>query len=306
MSKAGPIALTGATGFVGRAVLDEAAARGLEVRALTRRPQEPLAGVDWVRGDLSAHPALDALMDGARAVIHVAGVVNTPDPAMFEASNALGTRSVAGSALARGVRRFVHVSSLAAREPSLSIYGASKRRGEEIVKASPLEWTVVRPPGVFGPRDKEIFDLFRAAKWGVVPMPREGRSSLIHVADLARLLLDLAEAGEEAIGQTYEPDDRREGGWTHRDLAAAIGTAVGRRVMVPQFSRAALLALSRAERLLRRGKAKLTADRISYLTHPDWTCDPEQAPPFSLWMPQIETRQGLADTAEWYRREGWL
>ena len=306
MSKAGPIAVTGATGFVGRAVLDEAAARGHEVRALTRRPQEPVQGVEWVRGDLSAQPALEALVDGARAVIHVAGVVNTPDPAVFEAGNALGTRSVVGAALDRGVGRFVHVSSLAAREPSLSTYGASKRRGEEIVRASPLEWTVVRPPGVFGPRDTEIFELFRAAKWGIVPMPRAGRSSLIYVADLARLLMDLTEAGDEVLGQTYEPDDRREGGWTHRDLATAIGTAMGRRVAVPQFSRATLRGLSRAERLLRREKAKLTADRINYLTHPDWTCDPEKAPPAKLWTPQVETPQGLAETAEWYRREGWL
>ena len=306
MSATGPIAVTGATGFVGRAVLDEAAARGLEVRALTRRPQEPLAGVEWVRGDLSALPALEALVDGASAVIHVAGVVNTPDPSVFEAGNALGTRSVVGAALDRGVGRFVHVSSLAAREPALSTYGASKRRGEEIVRASPLEWTVVRPPGVFGPRDTEIFELFRAAKWGIVPMPRAGRSSLIHVTDLARLLLDLTEAGDEVLGQTYEPDDRREGGWTHRDLATAIGTAMGRRVAVPQFSRSTLLGLSRAERFLRREKAKLTPDRISYLTHPDWTCDPDRAPPPGLWTPQVETPLGLAETAEWYRRQGWL
>ena len=300
------IALTGATGFVGQAVLDEAAARGLEVRALTRRPQEGREGVTWVRGDISARPALDALIDGARAVIHVAGVVNTPDPAVFEACNALGTREVAGAALDAGVGRFVHVSSLAAREPELSTYGASKRRGEEIVKASPLDWTVVRPPGVFGPRDTEIFELFRAAKWGVVPMPREGRSSLIHVADLARLLVDLVDAGPEVLGQVYEPDDRRDGGWEHRELAKAIGAAVGRRVFVPQFSRPTLLGFSRADRMLRRGKAKLTADRVNYLTHPDWTCDPVKAPPASFWTPRIETEAGLAETAEWYRREGWL
>lgn len=300
------IALTGATGFVGQAVLDEAAARGLAVRALTRRPREARDGVSWVHGDILKRSALDMLIDGAHAVIHVAGVVNAPDPAMFEACNARGTREVAGAALDAGVGRFVHVSSLAAREPELSTYGASKRRGEEIVKASPLDWTVVRPPGVFGPRDTEIFELFRAARWGVVPMPRVGRSSLIHVADLARLLVDLVDGGKEVLGQVYEPDDRREGGWEHRELARAIGAAVGRRVFVPQFSRAALLGFSRADRILRRGKAKLTADRVNYLTHPDWTCDPAKAPPASLWMPRIETETGLAETAEWYRSQGWL
>ena len=173
----GLIAVTGATGFVGQSLLAEASRQGVEVRALTRRAQEPRTGVQWVRGDLSHAPALDRLMRGAEAVIHVAGVVNAPDVAGFEAGNVTGTLEAVHAAARAGVPRFVHVSSLSARQPQLSAYGASKRRGEKIVAASGLDWTIVRPPAVFGPRDTEMFELFRAAKWGVVPVPQQGRAS---------------------------------------------------------------------------------------------------------------------------------
>jgi uncharacterized protein YbjT (DUF2867 family) len=302
----GVIAVTGATGFVGQSLLDEAAKQGAGIRALTRREQAPREGVEWVLGDLSDHAALATLAAGADAVIHIAGVVNAPDPAGFETGNVSGTLAVVEAALAAQVPRFVHVSSLTAREPHLSTYCASKRRAEKIVSASGLDWTMVRPPAVYGPRDTEIFDLFRAAKWGVVPMPKEGRSSLIHAGDLARLLLALVPGGEDVTSQVFEPEDASEDGWLHRDLAQAIGEAVGRRVLVPQFSKPALLRFAAFDRALRRGKAKLTVDRVNYMTHPDWVSSKGKAPPAERWLPRIDTREGLKATAEWYRKQGWL
>ena len=110
------LAITGATGFVGQALLDRALAEGQELRALTRRDQPPRAGVTWVQGDLDDTAALDRLVQGAEAVIHVAGVVNTPDPAELERGNVAGTLNLVEAALAAGVPRFVCVSSLSARE----------------------------------------------------------------------------------------------------------------------------------------------------------------------------------------------
>ena len=69
--------------------------------------------------------------------------------------------------------------------------------------------TTVRPPAVYGPRDRDMFELFRAARRGVVPMPPPGRASMIHVEDLARLLLALVPGGEDVSGATFEPDDGR-------------------------------------------------------------------------------------------------
>ena len=277
------------------------------MRALTRKPQAPRDGVEWIAGDLGDKAALARLMRGAEAVLHVAGVVNAPDPAGFEAGNVAGTLNAIEAAVAAGVPRFVHVSSLSAREPDLSAYGASKARAEKLVRASGLDWTIVRPPGIYGPRDSEYLDLFRLARWGIVPVPpREGRSSLIHVDDLARLLLALVPGGEAVTHRVFEPDDGHKGGWSHYELARAIGWAMGRRPWVVHLSRASLERAARADRLVRRSKARLTPDRVGYMAHPDWVVSEGACPPAALWQPKVPTREGLKATAKWYRQAGWL
>lgn len=298
--------MTGGTGFVGQALLEEASRRGTPVRALARREQPSREGVEWVRGDLANPEALEQLVTGAEAVLHVAGVVNTPDPLGFHVGNVTGTETLVEVARRAGVRRFLFVSSLSAREPSLSAYGRSKRHAEEVVQTSGLDWTVVRPPAIYGPRDKEILELFRAARWGAVPMPPSGRASIIHVDDLARLLLALVPASDLTRERIFEPDDGREGGWSHRELGTAIGAAVGRRVWVPHLPGSLLLAAARLDRLLRGKAAKLTPDRVGYMTHPDWVSSPAKAPPGEIWQAEVPTTEGLAETARWYRAAGWL
>lgn len=301
------LAITGATGFVGQTLLDVATGDRLSLRALTRRPQAERAGVEWVQGDLADRAALRQLVEGARAVIHIAGLTTAPDAATFEAGNVTGTLALVEAALAAGVPRFVHVSSLAAREPELSLYGDSKARGERVVKASALDWTIVRPPAVYGPRDDAMFELFRSARWGVVPAVAGARTSLIHAEDLVRLLLALVPGGEGVTHRTFEPDDGRAGGWGQDELARAIGWAVGRaRIWVPGLTGGMLDWAARGDELLRRGKAKLTRDRAGYMAHPDWVVSEGAGVPPDLWQPKIETRAGLRSTAEWYRREGWL
>ena len=301
------IAITGATGFVGQALLDRALAANLPVRALTRKPQGPRKGVEWVRGDLDDARAIAELIAGAEAVIHVAGVVNAPDAAAFEQGNVTGTLNVIEAAKAAGMPRLIHVSSLSAREPELSAYGASKARAERLVMASGLDWTIVRPPGIYGPRDVDYFEMFRMARWGVLPVPpREGRSSLIHVDDLARLLLALIPGGEGVTGKTFEPDDGRKQGWSHYELARAIGWAMGRRPWVVHLSRPSLERAARADRMVRRQRARLTLDRVGYMAHPDWVVSHGARPPAGLWKPLVPTRDGLKATAKWYRGNGWL
>lgn len=302
------LAITGATGFVGHAVIDAALAAGHTCRALTRRDQRPREGVEWVRGDLSDNAALAALVAGADAVIHVAGLTNTPDPAAFEAANVTGTANVLAAMQGSGVRRLVFVSSLAARQPGLSAYGASKARAEALVEASGLDWTTVRPPGVYGPRDVDYLEMFRTAKWGFVPLPPGGASSIIHVDDLAALLVALAASNPAPTRKKlYEPDDAREGGWSHKELAAAIGRAVGRgRIFAPHLPRRVLDAAARADRIMRGDRARLTADRVGYMAHPNWVSRFDRKPPPGLWQPTITGEEGLKATAEWYRREGWL
>lgn len=299
------LAITGATGFVGGRLLTLAVAQGHEVRALTRRSQNERHGVTWVQGALDNRQALQRLADHADAVIHVAGVINAPDAAGFEAGNVTGTLAVLAAATATGVRRFVHVSSLAAREPELSLYGASKQRAEELVERSGLDWAIVRPPAVYGPGDRETLELFKAARLGLVPLPPRGKISLIHADDLCRLLLALAEP-DAPKQQIFEADDGRAGGWTHREFATAMAEAQDRRTLALSMPAGLIRAGARIDRWLRGRKAKLTPDRAAYFCHPDWTINPALRPPETLWRPAIPTSQGLRATADWYCREGWL
>jgi nucleoside-diphosphate-sugar epimerase len=299
------LAITGATGFVGGRLLELALDEGHEVRALTRRPQPEREGVTWVHGSLGHHDSLGHLVEGTDAVIHVAGVINARDAAGFDAGNVDGTAAILSAAEGVGVDRFVHVSSLAAREPALSLYGASKARSEELVRSRQIRWAIVRPPAVYGPGDKETLELFKMAKAGFVLLPPKGRLSLIHVDDLARLLLALARpAAPSAL--VIEPDDGADGGCTHQEFAKDLAAAFARSTITFSAPASLIRLGATIDRWLRGENAKLTPDRAAYFCHPDWVCDPALAAPPELWQPRITTEQGFAETARWYEEGGWL
>jgi nucleoside-diphosphate-sugar epimerase len=299
------IAVTGGTGFVGSHLVDAALAAGHEVIALTRRDQPPRERVSWISGDLHDRAALERLVDEADAVIHVAGVISAQGAAAFEKGNVEGTLAMLAAATAGGVRRFVHVSSLAAREPNLSLYGASKAKAEGLVHGSGLDWAIVRPPAVYGPGDRETLELFRMARLGVMLMPPKGRVSLIHVDDLARLLLALADP-QAPWTILIEPDDGKPNGWTHREFARALGAAMGTKPAIVSSPGMLLRLAARADQLLRREMAKLTVDRAAYFSHRNWVVEPKRAAPADLWRPEIATEQGLRETAHWYKAQAWL
>lgn len=300
------VAITGATGFVGQAVIEVLRHRGYRTRALARTVPVRRGDVDWVAGDLADTRALARLVDGAEAVIHIAGLTTSRDLEDFEAANVRGTLELVEASAKARVPRFVFTSSLAAREPRLSAYGASKAKAEKLVSASLLDWTIVRPPAVYGPRDRDMLDLFKAAKWGMVPMPPAGSASLIYVYDLAELLVALIPPSGKTKRRTFEPDDGRADGWTHRELARAIGGAVGAKPWVPKLSRKWLKRAAKLDGMLRGDKAKLTLDRVCYMMHPDWVADREGGVPEQIWRPRLSTLDGLKRTANWYKRQGWL
>lgn len=304
LRKTRTLAVTGGTGFVGQHLLKMAIARGYDVRALTRGWKPPEDRIHWVNGALDRRDSLLKLVDGADAVIHIAGLISGSRQA-FEAVNVTGTAAVIDAARVAGVRRFVHISSLAARESGLSDYGWSKARSERLVMASGLDWTIIRPPAVYGPGDRETLELFKWARRGFVALPPKGHFSIIHVEDLCRLILAVIDE-PETHAETYEPDDGTASGWHHRHFARTLGRAFGKRPATLHLPRPILHFFSQVDRLLRRDKAKLTADRVRYFCHPDWVVTAERRPPEALWRPEIGTPGGLRATADWYRSQGWL
>jgi uncharacterized protein YbjT (DUF2867 family) len=298
------IAVTGGTGFVGSHFVEHALAQGHQLRALTRRPQPGRAGITWIEGALDKPDSLAALVQGTDAVLHIAGVINAPDRAGFAAGNIEGTRALIAATEAAGIRRFVQVSSLTAREPDLSLYGWSKAEADKLLIASNLDWTIVRPPAIFGPRDQEMLELFKLAKRHVVPLPPAGgRMSVIAVGELIRLLLALP-TSNALIREIVEPDDGRPDGWDHRDFARAIGAAMGSKVVPLPLTRPVLDAIAALDGLFRGENAKLTPDRVAYFCHSDWVS--HATPPTDVWTPDEDTPTALAATAQWYRQQGLL
>jgi nucleoside-diphosphate-sugar epimerase len=139
---------------------------------------------------------------------------------------------------------------------------------------------------------------------GIALLPPAGRVSVIEVGDVAALLLALAEAGPSH--EIYEPDDGQPGGWSYAELARAVGVAVGHKVLPVALPKAILSLAAHVDQIFRGKAAKLTADRVGYLCHPDWTASPSKRPDPALWVPQVPTPQGLAATAAWYRANGLL
>jgi nucleoside-diphosphate-sugar epimerase len=309
------VAVTGATGFVGRHLLPALIEAGYYVRALTRRDppfelQILADSVAWVPGLLSQKDTLLSLVQGADAVVHCAGAIKALNRETFFAMNDIGTANVLEAALAQpALPRFVHISSLAAREPQLSPYAASKRLGEDKVLASRDKLTaiVLRPPAVYGPGDMETFRIFRMASLGFVPTPMisGARTSLVHVKDVVGSIMT-ALAVVEMPDAPIEFDDGRSGGYTWAEIAAAAGAVLQtspRLLPIP----APLLYLAGAAGSLAAGLSRrpsvLSWGKVPEFLHPDWVAGPCALPAYNpLW--NIE--KGFLDAVNWYRSRGLL
>ena len=230
------IALTGATGFLGRHLLKLLLERGCTVNALVRNP-ESLSTVSHnnlklFRGDLSS--SLSEWMQGADCVIHLAGLVKAKNWQLYKSVNVDGARRVAEAAEANGIKRFVLMSSMAARAPELSFYAKSKNLGEVAVSECFSEKiAIIRAPAVFGPGDhatKPIFDLM--ATKGLLPAAggknwRERSVAMVYAPDLVTDLCDRAITGEYD-GQTVSPSTI--GAMTMPEFARLGEEAIGRKV----------------------------------------------------------------------------
>ncbi len=291
-----------------------------------RRPEKagPLRalGGRLVAGTLEDEAAIVALVDGADVVFHVAGCVAARSAAEFPRVNRDGAARVAAAAARAGVARLVLVSSLSVTGPSrpghpvdetsgprpVTAYGRSKQAGEEAVRASGVPFTVVRPPAVYGPRDRAFLALFGAAARGVVPLLGDGGQeiTLVHASDLARALVTAAQA-RGTLGGTYHaghPDPVSQ-----RALADAVARAVGRPVRclhVPAPLVRGLLGLAGAATRAPGRAPLLDGDKASELLAPGWVCSSEALRRDAGWTAEIPLDRGVAGTARAYREAGWL
>jgi len=299
----GPVAVTGASGFVGRALIGQLLDANRPVRALVHRQGLGITHslLDTVTGGLSDKAALAKLMAGAEAVIHVAGQVRGRDLEDFLGVNADGVTHVAEAAQAAGVRRVILISSLAAREPHLSPYAASKRAGEDRLAqaAQGAEFTsaILRPPAIYGPEDRELVPLLQTMARGIVPLPGVpgARASLLHVDDLARAIVKLLDSAAEA---TYELHDGHEAGYSWDEIATLVEQVAGRgagwRVKLPGGVLRAVATINLLASKLLGYRPMLTPGKVNELRHPDWVCDNTEISRDIGWQPLISLENGLS------------
>ncbi len=320
------VLVTGATGFVGSHLVEALCRRGDQVTALARSAAKAAAlaplGVRVVPGDLGDTASLDRAVAGQDIIYHVAGLVAARDEAEFLRANRDGTASLLASASRAGSARFVLVSSMAAGGPSqpgrpltgtesphpVTAYGRSKLAAEVAVTAGALPWVIVRPPTVYGPRDREVLKVFRMVRLGVAPVFGDGSQQLsaVHGGDLAGALVAAATA-PSAAGKIYyacHPEIA-----TSAQLVRAVGAAMSRRVAlvpVPSTLGRALLAVTEASARLVGQTTILTRDKANEFFQAAWTGDPGPLTRDTGWRATHDLASGMADTYRWYRTAGWL
>ena len=318
--------VTGATGFVGSHLVEALQRDGTDVTALARSRAKAAelsaAGIRVVYGDLDDGPALEQAARGQDQVYHVAGVVAARNEADFLRFNREGTRNMLRAAERSGVGRFVLVSSLAAAGPTVpgmplsgredpkpvTAYGRSKLAAEQIVRLAQCAWTIIRPPIVYGPRDREVLKIFRVARLGFAPVFGDGHQELsaVHAADLASSLMQAAVA-PAAAGGTYHACHPEVFSSAH--LVRAIGISMGRSVRtltIPSGVGLAALATTETFARLTGGTTILTTDKAKEFFQPAWTGDPSRLMHDTGWQPRYDLQSGLAQTYRWYRETGWL
>jgi dihydroflavonol-4-reductase len=318
--------VTGATGFIGSHLVETLVARGWRVRCLVRKSSVlrwiPTDDITLIDGDVAlGGDDLDRAVRNVSVVFHLAGLTSATIDSAYWTVNVEGTRNVV-HAMQRTAPRalLVFCSSLAAAGPSpgerplnetdepspVSAYGRSKLLAERVVTESGFDYLIVRPPAVYGPRDRDILAAFKLAARGLAfRMAPEGqRLSLVHASDLARGLVCAAEA--EGRGLYYMTDGMVH---TWESVIGHVAGAVGKKPYVVSVTPGIADAISRAERLrasLLGSKPLLTPDRVTELMQDDWTCDDTRARLDIDYESAISLPEGLKSTAEWYRIHGWL
>jgi nucleoside-diphosphate-sugar epimerase len=320
--------VTGATGFVGSHVVDTLAARGDAVVVLARSAERaaPLArlGARVALGTLDDGAALAAAVAGVNVVYHLAGLTAAVSESAYRRVNVDGTqRLVQATRAASPGPRLVYVSTQAVLGPSppgqaldedapchpLTAYGRSKLAGEAVVRAAEgLEWTIVRPPAVYGPRDREFLRLFRLIRIGVAPVFGAGAQplSLVYAPDLAEAIVRAGTA-PDAAGQVYHAAHPEA--VTSRELALAVGRAVGRTpliVPVPGALATPIVSLVGKIAAARGRLSTLNGEKMAEFLAPAWLVSSAKAERELGWRAGHDVADGTRLTAAWYREAGWL
>jgi nucleoside-diphosphate-sugar epimerase len=313
--------MTGVTGFIGWHVARRFLASGWRVRALVRpESRRPVPdGVERIVAALREQEIARACGD-ADTLVHMAAVVGSRSKTELQSSNVEATQEVVRAAQALGTR-LIHMSSLGATGPRVpddppsedsplhpvNLYGQTKRDSERIVQsAEKLEWTILRPTLVYGPRDRNFLPMFRLARRGIFPiLSKAGVYNLVHVEDVARAV-ELAALLPAATRETFFIGHPQP--VTLRELMAPLAPIFGKTFRPIPVPAIALWLSAQVGSLANRLGVPVSLDRARWneMRSPAFVCRVDKARERLEFVAAIALPEGLKETAEWYGQNGWL
>jgi nucleoside-diphosphate-sugar epimerase len=327
---AGKVLVTGGTGFVGSHLVDHLIERGHTVRCLVRRTSNlrylKHPGLEFSYGGLDYSTDWDAVMADVDTVYHVAGLTFARRSRDYFAVNHRGTEAILAAAVKHRnqIRKFIHISSLAAVGPGrdgrpveedvppapITPYGRSKLLAEEAVWAASdlVPVTVVRPPAVYGPRDYALLELFKGIARGISPSigRYDKQVSLVHVHDLARGII-LAGESEASTGRSYFISSEEVYSVSAvTDLLARMFARRVRTIVIPRPVAYGVAMAAEAMAALTGKPPVINRDKVVDFSERCWGCSTERARRELGYRQQVPLEEGLRETIDWYKREGWL
>jgi dihydroflavonol-4-reductase len=322
--------VTGGSGFIGSHLVELLLHKGYAVRCLLRKTSSTAwlkdLPITVVQGDVFDEKALATAVTGVDYIYHAAGVTKAKEKEEYYRANADGTRNLLNAAIhhAPNLQRFVQISSQTAAGPSptatpiteeqsgqpITTYGKSKLKAEEecLKVKEKLPITIVRPPAVFGPRDKDVFEFFATMQKGLQPVVGFGEKyvSLIHVKDLVRGIV-MAGESPNSIGQIYFIASKAIYGW--KEVGQVTRAAIGRGAVTLRIPEAGVYVVATFAEFFALFSSKPTLinfEKARDMVQNYWTCDSSKAKRDFGYEQEISLEEGVRDTITWCRKQGWL
>lgn len=322
--------VTGANGFVGSHLVEHLLARGYEVTCLVRKTSDLtfLSGLklEYRYGDVTDINSLKEALKGIDFVFHVAGLTRAKSKEEYLRANAQGTKNLVSACFEVNpqVKKFVYVSTQAVVGPCgdfnpldenaecqpITDYGRSKLEGEKEVLAfkDKIPVTIIRPPAVYGPRDKDILFFFRMVNKGIIPLFGFSHNylSLIYVKDLARGII-LAGDRQGSSGKTYFMADEKFYSWSEAGdiIKKALGVKAFK-LRIPKFILFAFATFSEMIARLKAESALINLQKAREISQRYWLCDVSKAKDELGFSTEYDLERGTRETVKWYKENGWL
>ncbi len=322
--------VTGSTGFIGSHLVEKLLTRGYEVSCLIRKSTKleyiNELPVELIKADYGDIDSLRAAVEGVDYVYHIGGVTKAKEKRVYFLGNHQSTKNLleAVKKYNPGIKRFVLASSLTAVGPGtgmdpvdettpyhpITTYGRSKMEAEKetLANASSIPVTIVRPPAVYGPRDKDIFEFFNSVKKHFIPLSGFRRKvlSFVHAYDLVDGIIA---AGEhpDAAGEIYFISNEEVYDWGMLgEMAKKELKTWAIKGRVPHFLLYTIAGISEVSANMKGKAALVNIEKARDGVQSNWLCSPKKALQQLGFKTRLSLEEGVAITIDWYRKNGWM